>query len=405
MNPRLTNGLSFCLASPGSAARAAPRVRASSYRYLVLGLAIRRTRPLAEPTLPTAAALRQQGVSIVELLVAMIVGLFLVAGVLGLFITNKGVYTTTRNATELQENGRFALGYLLTDLRHAYFFGGMHFDSFKLTGDGESPVNGDVTNNCGGANAVFNWNNNSSPASSPLRGETATSSAEIGCIADALVVDGIPSDILILKFVRPAPLYSIGDLSYGNVYVASNRRSGVVRLFTADSKLPTLSNSCKGRADECLPYGAYWRYQFHAYYIRQPLEEDGPPALARMVLSWDSTNGMQVIAENLVEGVEGMRILYGAQTDDEPPAFDSAKPDTKWNDIVSVQIHLLLRTTQPDRSYEDKNTYLMGITKVPDDADTATQGATQSQGAMMRNFHRSLISTTVMLRNRPMIEN
>jgi type IV pilus assembly protein PilW len=336
----------------------------------------------------------------VELLVAMIVGLFLVAGVLGLFITNKGVYTTTTRATELQENGRFALGYLLNDLRHAYFFGGKHFDSFALAADNESPNNENVDNNCNGENAVFNVNDSSEQPSAPLRGATATSTDAIGCIGDARVVNGIPSDILILKLVRPAPLYSSNDLTFGSVYVASNRISGVLRLFTADTVMPSLSDSCKGRTEECLPYGAYWQYQFRAYYIRQPQNDREPPALARMILSWDATRGMEVVAENLVEGVEGLRLLYGVQTGNEAASFHAAENVSDWNDVVSVQIHLLLRNTLPDYSYHDLGSYNMGDTDV-----NATQGTAQSQGAMLRNFHRSAISTTVMLRNKPMIQN
>ena len=335
----------------------------------------------------------------------MIVGLFLVAGVLGLFITNKGVYTTTTRAAELQENGRFALGYLLNDLRHAYFFGGKHFDGFALGEDDESPANADVDNNCNGPNAVFNFNDSSEQPSAPLRGATATSTDAIGCIPDALVVNGIPSDILILKLARPSPLYSSNDLTYGNVYVASNRTSGVLRLFTADTAMPSLSDSCKGRTEECLPYGAYWHYQFRAYYIRKPQKETDPPALARMILSWDSTKGMQVVAENLVEGVEGLRLLYGVQTEDEPAFFQKADDISDWDDVVSVQIHLLLRNTLPDYSYEDLGSYKMGDVIVPTEKGTATQGTAQSQGAMLRNFHRSAISTTVMLRNKPMIQN
>ncbi len=53
--------------------------------------------------------MRQSGYSVVELMVAVAIGLLVLAGVLGLFVTNKGVFTNTTQATELQEGGRFAL--------------------------------------------------------------------------------------------------------------------------------------------------------------------------------------------------------------------------------------------------------------------------------------------------------
>ncbi len=45
-----------------------------------------------------------------------------------------------------------------------------------------------------------------------------------------------------------------------------------------------------------------------------------------MVMKWDATAGMTVVPEDLVDGVEGMRILYGISTDDEPPVYVSLTP-------------------------------------------------------------------------------
>jgi type IV pilus assembly protein PilW len=348
--------------------------------------------------IPTAAA-SAKGFSTVELLVAMTLGLFLASGILGLFITNKAVFTATARATELQENGRFALSYLMQDLRHAYFFGEKQYDGFLPAADPQTPSNTDVINNCSGIDSVYSFNDTSNPPSFPLHGSSATDSTAIGCIADALVVNGIPSDILILKFARPAPLYSTADLDYGSVYIASNRSDGMLRLFTPDTTMPLLSSTCTGRTDECLPYGAYWPYTFSAYYIRANANDTDPPALARMTLEWDNATGMNVVSEDLVEGVEGMRILYGVSADDAPETFAPAGTVSNWHDVVSVQLHLLLRTTEPDRSYNDDGNYRMGDVTV-----SVTTSTTVSQGATLRNFRRSVLSSTVMLRNKPLID-
>jgi len=341
---------------------------------------------------------RQRGFSTAELLVAVAIGLLLMSGVLGLFVTNKSVFTNTTHATELQENGRFALDYLLQDLRHAYFFGEKQYDGFKYDPNAW-PKNADVTNNCGEEdskqNDVLNFNDDSEAPSFPLLGTTATSVDPIGCISNALHVAGIPSDILLTKSARPHPLYSTADLTYGKVYIASNRLDGSLRLFTADTDMPNISSACTDQSN-CYPYGAYWPYQFSAYYIRA----GNTPTLARMVLEWDATDGMTVVSEDLADGVEGMRLLYGVSADGTPPTYVSANTVSNWNDVVSVQVHLLLRTTQPDRSYQDALSYQMGDLTV-----TATQGTAVSQGAQLRNFRRSVISSTVMLRNKPLMDN
>ena len=350
----------------------------------------------------TQTRTRYSGYSVVELLVAVAIGLLVMAGILGLFVTNKGVFTSTTQATELQESGRFALSYLLQDLRHAYFFGEKHYQGFVFATDSGAPRNDEVDpdTQCDGMNAVYSFNANSSPTSFPLHGTAATASSAIGCIEDALVVSGIPSDILVIKSAQPRAFNNTADLSDGNVYIASNRLDGVMRLFTGDVTMPSLSPSCSGPPDVCLPFGTYWPYRFAAYYIRAPGTDRDPPTLARMVMKWDATAGMTVVPEDLVDGVEGMRVLYGISTDNEPPVYVSASAVGNWDDVVSVQVYLLLRSTRPDPGHQDSRTYQMGDLSV-----TATSGTAVSQGAQLRNFRRHLISTSVMLRNKRLTEN
>ncbi|MGM0563210.1 MAG: PilW family protein [Pseudomonadota bacterium] len=52
------------------------------------------------------------GFTIVELLVAMLIGLFLIAGTAGLFISSKQTYSSVEQISRLQENARFATSML-----------------------------------------------------------------------------------------------------------------------------------------------------------------------------------------------------------------------------------------------------------------------------------------------------
>lgn len=61
----------------------------------------------------------QRGFTLVELMVAMTVGLFISAGVISLFIGTKQSYRTNEGMARVQENGRFAIEYLSRDLRQA----------------------------------------------------------------------------------------------------------------------------------------------------------------------------------------------------------------------------------------------------------------------------------------------
>jgi len=65
----------------------------------------------------------QSGLTLVELMIAMVVGLFLSAGIIQIFIANNQTYRVTDNISRLQENGRFALENLGKTIRSAGFKG------------------------------------------------------------------------------------------------------------------------------------------------------------------------------------------------------------------------------------------------------------------------------------------
>jgi len=65
----------------------------------------------------------QMGLSLIELLIAMLISAFLIAGILQIFIGSKQTYSMQQNLSRLQENGRFALEFLERDIRMAGYWG------------------------------------------------------------------------------------------------------------------------------------------------------------------------------------------------------------------------------------------------------------------------------------------
>ncbi len=63
----------------------------------------------------------QRGFTLVELMVAMTIGLFISAGVISLFVETKQSYRANDGMARVQENGRFAIEYLSRDVRQAGF--------------------------------------------------------------------------------------------------------------------------------------------------------------------------------------------------------------------------------------------------------------------------------------------
>ena len=60
-----------------------------------------------------------RGLSLVELMIAMTLGLFLLGGILQFFISSKRTFTYTEVFGKMEENGRFSLEFLARDLRMA----------------------------------------------------------------------------------------------------------------------------------------------------------------------------------------------------------------------------------------------------------------------------------------------
>jgi type IV pilus assembly protein PilW len=64
----------------------------------------------------------QTGLTLIEIMIALLIGAFLLGGVLQIFITSKQTYRMQENLSRLQENGRFAMEFLSKDIRMAGYW-------------------------------------------------------------------------------------------------------------------------------------------------------------------------------------------------------------------------------------------------------------------------------------------
>ena len=62
---------------------------------------------------------RQRGMTLVELMVALVLGLILIGGVLNIFIANRQTFRTNENLARMQENARTAFDFMSRDIREA----------------------------------------------------------------------------------------------------------------------------------------------------------------------------------------------------------------------------------------------------------------------------------------------
>jgi len=77
---------------------------------------------------------KQAGFSLVEIMIALLIGLFLMGGILQIFSASQQTYRMQSNLARLQENGRFALDLLAHDLRMAGYWGCLIGTNTDITG-------------------------------------------------------------------------------------------------------------------------------------------------------------------------------------------------------------------------------------------------------------------------------
>ena len=67
---------------------------------------------------------KQQGLSLVELMISIVLGLILMTGVMNIFISSKVVFSTQQAMSRIQETGRLAVDFIARDVRMVGYYGG-----------------------------------------------------------------------------------------------------------------------------------------------------------------------------------------------------------------------------------------------------------------------------------------
>jgi type IV pilus assembly protein PilW len=84
---------------------------------------------------------RSAGFGLVEIMVALVLGLVVVAGIIQIFISTKTTYQTQNTAGRMQEDARFVLSKLMQEIRMTGMYGCLKFDTLLVTGAIAPPSN------------------------------------------------------------------------------------------------------------------------------------------------------------------------------------------------------------------------------------------------------------------------
>jgi type IV pilus assembly protein PilW len=346
----------------------------------------------------TRSAFRQSGVTLVELMIGLGLGILLLFGVGLLFTQNKQSYLQNEQLARLQEEARFALEELARDISMAGFVAETVDTTAIFVGASDADQAGfegalGGTVNCGPAGAARNWFYDFQMGlveSSLLTGDNldgATAANLFSCIdagsfqpgTDAIGIkrtSGVPSGIVNNTVVPPVAVAGRPGL----VYVRENGSRAVLFQNTE----PTA-----GDRNVAQPYRD-WEYSPRIYYVRNfgITPGDGVPTLCRIRLDNTGAGGSPPAhtEECIAQGVEELHLEYGIDTLDDGSANVYVR-DPAPNDlprVVSVRIYLLMRTINQDVGYQDTRTYQFSNSPAYTPGD---------------RFHRRVYASTVLMHN------
>ena len=313
---------------------------------------------------------RQAGLSLMELLIAISIGLFLLVGLVSVFATSNRTYLELNRSAVQIENGRFAMQLLADDVAQAGFYGR---SSVQLPVPGVLPDPCDISAAALRAAAALHLQGYDAPGSSPIA----------ACLPDANHVPG--TDILVVRRAESsiaaggAPPIPAGALNEYDVYLQANAdaNNSANPLIAVASATPNDVFTIKNKDGNTL--APIRKYRVHIYFVAPcsvpngggsvctGAADDGGnpiPTLKRLELAVSGTTlGLQVIP--LVEGIENFQVDYGIDTDlDGTPdgAYVTAPGAVAdWANVVAVRLSVLARNLEPSPGFTDTKSYDMGV--------------------------------------------
>ena len=351
------------------------------------------------------------GLTLVELMVAITIGLIILAAVARLFVTSRSTYTIEEGLARVQESGRFAMEFLSQDIRMAGYAGcnanlsGSQVnnmvdppeDKTRFNPDGITGYKYVCTSSCTGA--LTEWDpdltteyfptgsgeiqpiagsdviiiERADTLSTHLTGNSAPSNANVQIINTTAVAGNISAgDVLMVSDCKNADIFKASGVSSGSgkitiAHAAGNTDNKFAHDYGNDAELMKLVT--------------------RVYFIgRRGNSASNPPALYRKELS-----GSLFVAQELVEGIEIMKLGYGEDTDttkDGVPNIYRTSPSSvaNWRQVLTVRVGLLVRTSTTVDQENDTRTY-----------DLA--GITAAAGPYNDKYRRRAFNSTIQVRN------
>lgn len=331
----------------------------------------------------------QNGLTLVELMVAMALGLVVTAAVAGLFLQTKSSSLQNDEIGYLQDNGRYALKVLANDLEMSNFWAGMSASersSIKIQDTNVALDSGNATiiapltvagtGSYGCSQNTENWNYDFDQPLVYLSATTDTNATTtFPCIPNGASDPDIiaKTDVLMIKRTKGEEL-DVNQVD-GAPYIRGNRNISVLHKYKSGST----SSPPAGYFD--------WQYYVRVYYVvNNP--NTGIPELRREALGPNSDTSLDPVfnTEQVAEGIERFHVMFGIDenSDGKVDYFTSSPDNATILNAVQAKVYVLARASKKITGYKNTKSYQLGDLPV----------AVANDG-----YYRRVFSTTVIMKN------
>lgn len=319
----------------------------------------------------------QGGFSIVELLVAIAIGLILIAGLAALFANSSRAGNELEKSIRQIENGRYAAELLTEDISIAGYYG-------ELSASGMSPAQ--PLTLCATATTELGWSNAALTVPTAVAGITAVQAATLGCLPNLKAGTGA----LALRHLD-TQMVTPGTATDGTLYLQTSRCA--TDPNATKFVLSTASSDFTLRDLDCTAVNKVQKYVTRIYYVASCSECNGSGADNIPTLKVAELKGSAFVPSPLVEGIEEVTYDYGFDTDVDGNADVfrtglsgvAGAADNTWSNVVGIRVNILSRTTESTPGFTESKKYVLGLSG--------------SRGPFSDEFKRRAYSTTVRINN------
>jgi len=312
----------------------------------------------------------EAGLSLIELMISVTIGLLLLAGVTSLIVQQSTTRTELNKTTRQIENGRYATQLLQDDLQLAGFYG-----EFPNTGSTAVATPGAVPDPCAPVSPATTVAGHVAPAM-PVHvqgfdSETTLTVPLTYCLANANHKPG--TDVLVIRradtSVVTTPLPAASPT--GQIYLQSTLSGAVMGTDSSAASTWTTLKKKDGVTN-----GDIRKWLVHIYFISPcsvmangttcaSTDDNGSPIPTLKMLELNSTGTFTLTP--LAEGIENLQIDYGVDTDnDGAPDSYTTLPTiaAELANVMALRVHVLARNTEQTTGYTDSKSYVLGSTTV-----------------------------------------